>query len=41
VWADSAAFDAHHAEDYTREIFRQHEDWLAKPIEITIMQPVD
>lgn len=41
VWADSAAFEAHHAEDYTRAIFRKYEDWLAKPVEITFMQPVE
>jgi len=41
VWADSAAFEAHHAEDYTREIFRKYEQWLAKPVEITFMQPVE
>lgn len=41
VWTDSAAFDAHHAMDYTRAIFRQYEDWLAEPVAITFMQPVD
>lgn len=41
VWADSAAFEAHHAEDYTRAIFTQYEDWLAEPIAITFMQPVN
>ncbi|MEE4153727.1 MAG: putative quinol monooxygenase [Erythrobacter sp.] len=41
VWADKAAFEAHHAKDYTRAIFRQYEDWLAEPVAITFMQPVN
>ena len=41
VWADSAAFESHHAEDYTKAIFEQYEDWLAEPVAITFMQPVD
>lgn len=41
AWADSAAFEAHHAEDYTKAVFRQYKDWLAEPVAITFMQPVD
>lgn len=33
-WADKAAFDAHHAQDYTRAVFRSYEAWLAEPAEI-------
>ncbi len=40
VWTDRTAFEAHHAEPYTREIFRRYEGWLARPIDITFMTPV-
>lgn len=40
VWADRAAFDAHHAQPYTRAVYRQYEGWLAAPVDIVFMQPV-
>jgi len=27
-WADRAAFDFHHAQDYTKAVFAQYENWL-------------
>jgi quinol monooxygenase YgiN len=41
VWADRAAFEAHHAEDYTLAIFARYDDWLSEPVAITFMQPVE
>lgn len=41
VWAGSAALESHHAEEYTQEIFKLYEGWLAKPLELTLMQPVE
>jgi quinol monooxygenase YgiN len=41
IWADRAAFEAHHAADYTRAVFRQYEEWLAEPVAITFMRPVE
>ncbi|MCG2841166.1 antibiotic biosynthesis monooxygenase [Sandaracinobacter sp. RS1-74] len=34
-WADQAAFDFHHAQPYTRDVFRAYEDWLAQPVRLT------
>ncbi|WP_197705101.1 putative quinol monooxygenase [Sphingobium cloacae] len=34
-WADQAAFDFHHAQPYTRAVFKSYEDWLAKPVKLT------
>ncbi len=34
-WTDRAAFDHHHAQDYTRAVFRRYEDWLAGPVRMT------
>ena len=41
VWRDQAALDAHYAQDYTRAVFEQYERWLAQPVAITFMRPVD
>jgi quinol monooxygenase YgiN len=34
-WADRAAFDHHHAQDYTRAVFKNYENWLAAPVRLT------
>ena len=34
-WTDRAAFDFHHAQPYTRSVFRSYEDWLAAPVKLT------
>ncbi|AKM07776.1 putative quinol monooxygenase [Pelagerythrobacter marensis] len=41
VWTDRAALDAHYRQDYTRAVFEQYEDWLAEPVAIVFMQPVE
>lgn len=38
-WTDQAALDAHYAQDYTRAVFAQYEDWLAQPPAITHLSP--
>jgi quinol monooxygenase YgiN len=30
-WADRSAFDFHHAQDYTKDVFAKYENWLAGP----------
>ncbi|WP_126172922.1 putative quinol monooxygenase [Altericroceibacterium xinjiangense] len=40
VWTDRAAFEAHHAQPYTRAVYEQYEAWLAEPVELTFMRPV-
>lgn len=40
VWADRDAFDRHHAQPYTQAVFRRYEAWLARPVELTFLQPV-
>ena len=34
-WRDRAAFDFHHAQPYTRSVFKSYEDWLAVPVRMT------
>jgi|TARA_R110000787_G_scaffold34891_4_gene89986 quinol monooxygenase YgiN len=34
-WADKAAFEMHHAQPYTRAVFKSYEDWLAAPVDMT------
>ncbi len=34
-WQDRAAFDFHHAQPYTRAVFKSYEDWLAGPVRMT------
>lgn len=41
IWADRSAFEAHHAQPYTREVFARYEHLLAAPVELTFMQPVE
>ena len=41
VWTDRTALDAHYAQDYTKAVFERYEDWLAEPVAITFMQPVE
>lgn len=41
IWKDQAAFDAHHAQPYTRAVFKRYEQLLAAPVELTFMQPVE
>ncbi|WP_232628126.1 putative quinol monooxygenase [Methylobacterium sp. Leaf118] len=40
VWADRDAFDHHHAQPYTRAVFRRYQAWLAQPVALTFLQPV-
>lgn len=28
-WTDRAAFDFHHAQDYTKDVFAKYDNWLA------------
>lgn len=41
IWADQAAFDNHHAQPYTRAVFKRYEQLLDEPVELTFMQPVE
>ena len=40
IWDDQAAFDAHHAQAYTRAVFERYEHLLAAPVELTFMHPL-
>lgn len=37
-WSDQAAFDFHHAQDYTRDVFTAYEEWLAGDVAFLPMQ---
>jgi quinol monooxygenase YgiN len=41
VWADRNAFDSHHAQPYTKAVYKLYEAWLAVPVELIFMVPVD
>ncbi|MEO3417152.1 putative quinol monooxygenase [Roseovarius sp. CAU 1744] len=34
---DEDALDLHYAQDYTKEVFKQYEDWLRAPVEVVKM----
>ncbi len=34
-WVDQAGYDEHHAQAYTRSVFKSYEEWLAGPVEMT------
>ncbi len=34
---DEAALNAHYAQDYTVEVFKKYETWLAAPVDVTKM----
>lgn len=39
-WADRAAFDFHHAQDYTKAIFTKYETWLESAPELVEVKPL-
>ena len=40
VWKDRVAFDFHHEQDYTKNVFRKYEDWLAEPATLLQIQKI-
>ncbi len=40
VWRDEAAFEFHHAQTYTRDVFHAYEGWLRRPPELKRMVPI-
>ena len=41
-WADRAAFDFHHAQDYTQDVFAKYEGWLrAAPVLVEVTELKD
>ena len=40
-WRDRAAFDFHHAQPYTVEVYEQYRDWLAGGVTITELTDVN
>jgi quinol monooxygenase YgiN len=34
-WTERGAFDRHHAQEYTRAVFKSYEDWLSGPVRMT------
>lgn len=41
IWENEAALESHYAQTYTKEVFAAYENWLAGPVEITKMSPVE
>jgi quinol monooxygenase YgiN len=41
VWADRNAFDSHHAQPYTKAVYKRYEAWLAAPVELIFMEPIN
>ena len=38
VWESEAALAAHHAQPYTQEVFESYREWLAEPVELTMLR---
>ena len=41
VWDGEAALVAHHDQPYTQAVFTRYRDWLAEPVELTMLRSVD
>ena len=40
-WADRDAFDFHHAQDYTKDVFAKYESWLQSPPQLVEVKPLE
>ena len=40
-WADRDAFDFHHAQAYTKEVFAKYEGWLGGDPQLTEVKPLE
>ncbi len=40
-WADQTAFDFHHSQDYTKDVFAKYEDWLQSAPEFIEVKPLE
>ncbi|WP_375290543.1 putative quinol monooxygenase [Qipengyuania sp.] len=40
-WADRDAFDFHHAQDYTKDVFARYENWLQSEPELIEVKPLE
>ncbi|NVD43642.1 putative quinol monooxygenase [Qipengyuania atrilutea] len=40
-WANREAFDFHHAQDYTKDVFAKYENWLQSAPELVEVKPLE
>jgi quinol monooxygenase YgiN len=40
-WSDRAAFDYHHAQDYTKDVFTKYESWLESEPALIEVTPLE
>ncbi len=40
-WTDRSAFDFHHAQDYTKDVFAMYENWLASAPELVEVKSLE
>ena len=40
-WADRDAFDFHHAQEYTKDVFARYENWLAGAPELVEVKSLE
>ncbi|MEL7446893.1 MAG: putative quinol monooxygenase [Pseudomonadota bacterium] len=40
-WADGDAFDFHHAQEYTKDVFAKYENWLESDPVLTEVKPLE
>lgn len=40
-WADRDAFDFHHAQEYTKDVFAKYENWLASDPVLLEVKPLE
>ena len=41
VWDSEAALADHHDQPYTQAVFQSYQEWLAEPVELTMMRRID
>lgn len=40
-WADRRAFEFHHAQEYTKDVFAKYESWLTSDPELVEVKPLE
>jgi quinol monooxygenase YgiN len=40
-WADRAAFDHHHSQEYTKDVFTKYENWLENEPVLAELKPLE
>lgn len=41
IWEGEAALTAHHDQPYTQWVFERYREWLAEPVDLTMLRRID